>query len=806
MTFHFTHNMSEVLDCKILKFDYVVKILTEGSKWDLPLDLCDKAHDFLKITKDDFSTEKFASVSSFLNCFEPVFQVALINTAAFFSVEHPKISKTLLLISQELPDCRTINSKTVEGSIFDINKTKVLSDDDFNKFLTGLYPDLAKEFNLPFVTAAYVLVTGVLMERVVDYALVSYVLSAEFAEPVPSALSPEKYSRENAPRYVSLVCQRVCELTASSRTFKKKGGSDYLEALPVAFGPTAQAIAQISSATFKPNFFISLSLLKSYMSCLRSSAADLFDFLGIQTPADVNSMVLELAKYVVTRMSELGQKLQTAVENKTFRGNNMLRCFGLEFVQQGIVRLSTLVLPTPEQKYEPKVPNGTRDFEPKQMKIRERVIGLVSSVFKRHGGVPIDTPVFENRDTLESKYGADAKLIYNLEDQGGDLLSLRYDLTVPFARYLACHKSVSSMRRYHIAKVYRRDKPAADRFREFYQCDFDIAGKSGTMVADAEILSIFNDLFIEIGNHFGQTLDYEIRVSHRDILRAMTKVAGVQDEKFKTVCSTIDKLDKMDWSKVRDELINVKGLNSNSADIIGEYVNMKKKLNLDVRGEKSCLAVLDKLKNDPKFSAVAEKTLKDMDILFSYLKNLNCIDHISFDLSIARGLDYYTGIIFEASVAGKASSVVGGGRYDTLVGMLCGRDVPSVGASLGIERIFTLFEEKFKESGSESDVQVYVGSVQGDFTEKRFELCSKLWASKISTQMSMDSNPKTPDQIKQAAKLGARVICFVGESEIQKKVVKVRYLADSDEEKEERDVPENEFVDEIKRRLKKFDE
>jgi histidyl-tRNA synthetase len=147
------------------------------------------------------------------------------------------------------------------------------------------------------------------------------------------------------------------------------------------------------------------------------------------------------------------------------------------------------------EKRRPKIPKGTRDFAPEQMRIREQVFAAIRRIFKRHGGVEIDTPVFELKEVLTGKYGEDSKLIYDLADQGGELLSLRYDLTVPFARFLAMN-SVGNIKRYHIAKVYRRDQPQLNRgrYREFYQCDFDIAGNYSVMVPDAEVCTALPNL------------------------------------------------------------------------------------------------------------------------------------------------------------------------------------------------------------------------------------------------------------------------------------------------------------------------
>lgn len=199
----------------------------------------------------------------------------------------------------------------------------------------------------------------------------------------------------------------------------------------------------------------------------------------------------------------------------------------------------------------PKVPLGTRDFGPEQMRIREQVFAAIRRIFKRHGGVEIDTPVFELKEVLTGKYGEDSKLIYDLADQGEQLLALRYDLTVPFARFLAMN-SVGNIKRYHIAKVYRRDKPEVNkgRYREFYQCDFDIAGNYSTMVPDAEVITVAAEILSELP--VGKFL---IKLNHRKILDAVFEICGVPVDKFRSICSAVDKLDKAPWSEVSTEMI-----------------------------------------------------------------------------------------------------------------------------------------------------------------------------------------------------------------------------------------------------------
>ena len=183
-----------------------------------------------------------------------------------------------------------------------------------------------------------------------------------------------------------------------------------------------------------------------------------------------------------------------------------------------------------------KTPKGTIDYDGQQMKIREYCINLIKDVFKKHGAEQIDTPVFELRDILMNKYGEDSKLIYDLADQGGEKCSLRYDLTVPFARYVAM-KNIKSIRRYQIAKVYRRDNPVITkgRFREFYQCDFDIAGNYDLMVSDAECLYILSDILTKFS--IG---DFTIKINHRILLDSIFEICGVPIDKYRLISSSID--------------------------------------------------------------------------------------------------------------------------------------------------------------------------------------------------------------------------------------------------------------------------
>ncbi|CAF3512462.1 unnamed protein product [Rotaria sordida] len=342
-----------------------------------------------------------------------------------------------------------------------------------------------------------------------------------------------------------------------------------------------------------------------------------------------------------------------------------------------------------------KIPRGTRDYHPNQMKIREEVFHTIINCFKQHGANTIDTPVIELTTLLKEKYGEDSKLIYELKDQDDDeeTLALRYDLTVPFARYLSQNK-ISTMKRYHIGKVYRLDNPkmTRGRYREFYQCDFDIAGNYDPMIPEAECIKIIVEILDKLA--LGQ---YKIYINHRKLLDAIFTVCGVPDKLFRSLSSTIDKLDKNSWDVVRNEMINEKGLSSEVVDKISRYVHMNGNVNL-----------IEQLRNDPELSSekLSIEALNDLELLFRYLTLFNVMDKVIFDLKLARGLDYYTGVIFEAVLIQyqynpqldddqiAVGSVAAGGRYDELVGKIDPKQrcVPCIGVSIGVERIFTIKE------------------------------------------------------------------------------------------------------------------
>jgi len=444
-----------------------------------------------------------------------------------------------------------------------------------------------------------------------------------------------------------------------------------------------------------------------------------------------------------------------------------------------------------------KTAKGTRDYQPAQMAVREKVFEMIISTFKRHGAETIDTPVFELKEVLTGKYGEDSKLIYDLADQGGEILALRYDLTVPFARYCAMNK-ISNIKRYHMAKVYRRDNPSIlrGRLREFYQCDFDIAGEYDAMIPDAECVKIVNEILtaVDVGK-------FVIKVNHRKILDGIFEVCGVATDMFRCICSAVDKLDKSPWEEVRREMVDEKGLSGEAADRIGEFVQMS-------GGQE----LVDKLLTSKLAeSPTAKAGLEDMRLLLSYCKLYTCSEVVSFDLSLARGLDYYTGVIYEAVLLGgpetgeeiAVGSVAGGGRYDGLVGMFDpkGRSVPCVGVSIGIERLFSIMEANMAKQSNNKirtvDTQVYIISAQKNLVEERMKLITELWDADIRTEQSYKKNPKMLTQLQYCEEQGIPLAVVLGESEIAKGVVKVRSVST----REEVEVPRKELVANLRSRL-----
>ncbi|KAJ2450407.1 Cytoplasmic and mitochondrial histidine tRNA synthetase [Coemansia sp. RSA 2336] len=426
----------------------------------------------------------------------------------------------------------------------------------------------------------------------------------------------------------------------------------------------------------------------------------------------------------------------------------------------------------PDKKPTLKTPKGTRDYTAKEMAIRSQIFQTITDVFKRHGGVTIDTPVFELKEILTGKYGEDSKLIYDLQDQGGELCSLRYDLTVPFARFVAMNK-VKSIKRFQIAKVYRRDQPAMTkgRMREFFQCDFDIAGTYDPMVPDAECIRVAVEVLsqLDVGT-------FVIKVNHRKLLDAVFVASGVPEDKVRTISSAVDKLDKLPWAEVKQEMLD-KGLTSDQADQIGEYVQLQGGPELLTKLQASLT------------TAQAQEGIKEMQLFFEYAAIYNVLDRIKFDMSLARGLDYYTGIIYEAVIEEppcskgevRVGSIAAGGRYDTLVGMF-GAPVPCVGISFGVERIFSIITSRMQMQQIKSTcTQVYVIAVGGGLLKERMQIATELWDQGIAAEFMYKAKAKLPSQFKACDDEQIPWAVIVGQSELDQGVVLIKNMLVKDE-------------------------
>ena len=443
--------------------------------------------------------------------------------------------------------------------------------------------------------------------------------------------------------------------------------------------------------------------------------------------------------------------------------------------------------PKGDLKAKVKVVKGARDFLPFQMAIRDKAFKIITDVFKKHGAVEIDTPVFELKETLMGKYGEDSKLIYDLNDQGGELLSLRYDLTVPFARFMAVN-NIPSIKRYHIGKVYRRDNPqmSKGRYREFYQCDFDIAGPNyGKMIPEADVIKVVVEILTQL-----PVGGFNIKLNHRLLLDAIVNISGIKDDLYKTVCSSVDKLDKEEWATVKKELIE-KGITEEQSEKLWTFVQLKDKPK----------ALLEKLNsNNELLSNKKGKTaLEEMAILFDYLEIMGADKFCTFDLSLARGLDYYTGLIYETVLTDtdKVGSISGGGRYDDLVGMFSGKQIPAVGVSIGIERIFNILEEKYKDSPDIRSVEteVFVAQIGKNLTKERFKVVNELWDNGIKAEILYNENPRMDKQMDYVVNNKIPFMIFLGENELKENKLKIKCMANSTELMIERD----KLVEEIKK-------
>ena len=442
----------------------------------------------------------------------------------------------------------------------------------------------------------------------------------------------------------------------------------------------------------------------------------------------------------------------------------------------------------------PSLPQGTRDFGPDVVRKRNFIFNTIRNVFELYGFQPLETPAMENLDTLMGKYGEEGdKLIFKILNNGLDNpdkekqarenfekvlqgkntngiteRALKYDLTIPFARYVAMNHAQLTFpfKRYQIQPVWRADRPQKGRYREFYQCDADVVGSS-SLVNEVELATIYHEVFIQLG-----IKNYELRINHRKILTALAEACGGAD-RMNDIAIAIDKLDKIGTEKVKDEL-SQKGLSTDQISIVESYLLIN-----GTTVEK--LNAVSKLIRNTK---TGKQGIDEISTILAYSKQHTNIQEPILDLTLARGLNYYTGIIFEAKAPAevKMGSIGGGGRYDNLTGLFGVPDIPGVGISFGVDRIYDVMEGlNLFPANVHLGTQVLFFNLGSNESRKAFELMHQLRQKGIRSELFHEQS-KFDKQFKYAEKKNIPFIIIIGDQELKEKTVTVKNLATSQQE------------------------
>lgn len=423
------------------------------------------------------------------------------------------------------------------------------------------------------------------------------------------------------------------------------------------------------------------------------------------------------------------------------------------------------------------IPKGTRDFTPVQVLKRDYIFSTLKSIFIKYGFVPIETPSMEQLSTLMGKYGEEGdKLLFKILNSG-DFLSdvneesikeknlnslaarmcekgLRYDLTVPFARYVVMHRNEVAFpfKRYQIQPVWRADRPQKGRYREFYQCDVDVIG-SQSLMNEVELLLIINDAFKALN------LKVKVLLNNRKILLGLAERCQMQDNFF-AFSAALDKLDKIGLEKVLEELLQL-GVNEENLNGLKNFLSSAMVIENPVQ----------KLEYTEKFLSgeVAEKGISEMRYILDKISTLNLNVQVDFDFLLARGLNYYTGTILEVkSLEVPMGSICGGGRYDNLTGIFGMPDVSGVGMSFGADRIYDVLEslQRFP-ANLEQTTRLFVTNFIPELEGEVLNLCIKLRENGISLDMFPDSQVKLKKQLNVANQKKISLVLITGEDEIK---------------------------------------
>lgn len=424
---------------------------------------------------------------------------------------------------------------------------------------------------------------------------------------------------------------------------------------------------------------------------------------------------------------------------------------------------------------------GMRDFLPADVRKRNYVINIIKEVYESYGFEPLETPAVENLETLMGKYGEEGnQLVFRILKRGEKLdlenaksendlsdLALRYDLTVPLARVVANNKNdlPKYFKRYQIQPVWRADRPARGRFREFYQCDVDATG-SGSLAVEAEIITAFTQILRKLGFN-----DFVIRLNHRKLLADVLDTAGVPADLHGEALVAIDKLDKIGAEGVASELAQ-RGISEDSSETLLQIFEQTQKIIGE--GKEINRTIVANLLN-----IVSQEVLADIGKIIQFTDGCP----VQLDPSLARGLSYYTGAIMEINVPDLAGSLGGGGRYDGLIGMFGKEQIPACGFSLGLERILVVMDERgmFPSEIAESTPADVMVTVWNDETiAESLTLASELRQKGLRVTVYPEAD-KLGKQIKYADSIKVPYVCVLGESEVTDGKVTLKNMSTGDQ-------------------------
>lgn len=408
---------------------------------------------------------------------------------------------------------------------------------------------------------------------------------------------------------------------------------------------------------------------------------------------------------------------------------------------------------------------GMRDYLPRDMRLRQHIIATLTSVFERHGFEPMQTPIVEYEETLKGKIGDEEKLMFRLQF-GEDRLALRYDQTISLARVVAQYPNdlVLPFRRYQVGPSYRGERQQRGRYKEFYQADIDIVGASGPL-ADAEIISVIVEALRALG--FAKDgLGFRVLLNHRDALSGAARVAGVSQAEAAGVYRAVDKFDKIGADGVREELAKL-GIEQGAVDRIIDLIQ------IDGTPTEVIGAMREVLHGDE----LGVAALDNLDAIVRYLDELGTpSEHIAVAPRLARALSYYTGAVFEAVVEQPPiGSLLGGGRYDNLIGNFAGRQIPTVGTAFGIERLQIVMSELGLEPVMDGTMQAFVTIFSPELVGEALALASELREAGINTITALQPD-KLGKQFREADAKGVPYALIAGPDEIAAGTVAIKDL------------------------------